>query len=249
MNLSINLNKISLLRNSRGGDFPSITEFGQQLLDLGIDGLTLHPRPDLRHATPKDCEILQKLCHDKQKELNLEGNPASESSIIYPGFLNLVRSVKPTQVTLVPDDENQITSDHGYTKHEITESLIDLISNLSKLAKRISIFVDAGFIDLNHIKHSGIDCIEIYTGPFAAACNLGNSAMIDKQLALIETTFQAAKELGIRVHIGHDLNLENLTYIQQIGKFDEASIGHAFIVDCIRYGIVRATELYLKQVK
>lgn len=249
MNLSINLNKISLLRNSRGGDFPSIIEFGQQLLELGVDGLTLHPRPDLRHATPNDCELLQKLCSDKEKELNLEGNPNSKPSIMYPGFLNLVESVKPTQVTLVPDDENQITSDHGYTKDEINESFINLIGNLSISVKRVSIFVDAGFLDFNSIKLSGIDCIEIYTGPFASACHSRDISLLDKQLALIEGTYQAAKELGIRVHIGHDLNLENLPYIQQIGKFDEASIGHAFIVDCIRYGIVRATELYLKQVK
>ena len=249
MHLSINLNKISLIRNSRGGHYPSLQEFAIQLLDLGVDGITLHPRPDLRHATPLDCEVINEICCKKHKEFNIEGNPLSLESEIFPGFLKLIESIKPTQTTLVPDEQSQITSDHGYAKEHMSEEFDSAVSSIRKHTQRVSIFVDAGFDELDFIKLKGIDCVEIYTGPFAEAVNSQDDIEIEREITKIKQTFSAAKAHGMRVHIGHDLNLDNLKLISQVGDFDEASIGHAFIVDSIKYGIAAATDLYLKEVK
>ncbi|MEK9649424.1 MAG: pyridoxine 5'-phosphate synthase [Gammaproteobacteria bacterium] len=249
MNLSINLNKISLLRNSRGGDYPSVSEFAELLLDLGVDGITLHPRPDLRHATPSDCILIRNICHKRGKEFNMEGNPYCYENKVYPGFIKLVDSVKPTQTTLVPDDEYQITSDHGYSVDQLTSSLEEIIHRLKLSTKRISLFIDAGFEEFELIKHKSVDCVEIYTGPFANAVISKNDLSIENELFKIKKTYLAAKLYDLRVHIGHDLNLDNLKIVKQVGDFDEASIGHAFVVDCIRYGIEGATEKYLKEIK
>ena len=249
MHLSINLNKISLIRNSRGGNYPSIQEFAIQLLDLGVDGITLHPRPDLRHATPLDCEVINDICKKNHKEFNIEGNPLSPESEIFPGFLKLIESINPIQTTLVPDEQSQITSDHGYDKEHMTEAFYRVVTSIAKHTQRVSIFVDAGFEELDFIKSKGIDCVEIYTGPFAEAVNSKDDLEIEREITKIKKTFAAAKACGIRVHIGHDLNLDNLKLISQVGDFDEASIGHAFLVDSIKYGIIAATELYLKEVK
>ena len=131
----------------------------------------------------------------------------------------------------------------------MTEAFYRAVTSIGKHTQRVSIFVDAGFDELDFVKSKGIDCVEIYTGPFAEAVNSKDDLEIEREITKIKKTFSAAKACGIRVHIGHDLNLDNLKIISQIGDFDEASIGHAFIVDSIRYGIVDATELYLKEVK
>ncbi|MBT5796483.1 MAG: pyridoxine 5'-phosphate synthase, partial [Porticoccaceae bacterium] len=206
--LSINLNKISLLRNSREGNYPSVVSHAQLCIDNGADGITVHPRPDQRHIRPSDVRNLAKLVTPiPHVEFNIEGNPFASEIADYPGFLELVREVKPDQCTLVPDTDSQLTSDHGFDLTSSGDALASIIGELKAQGIRVSLFMDP---DLNQIRlaaQAGADRIELYTGPFAAAW--GGS----DQESLFQEHLKAAElatALGMGVNAGHDLNLHNL---------------------------------------
>ena len=205
--LSINLNKISLLRNSREGNYPSVVSHAQLCIDNGADGITVHPRPDQRHIRPSDVRNLAKLVTPiPHVEFNIEGNPFASEIADFPGFLELVREVEPDQCTLVPDTDSQLTSDHGFDLTSSGDALASIIGELKAQGIRVSLFMDP---DLNQIRlaaQAGADRIELYTGPFAAAW--GGS----DQESLFQEHLKAAElasALGMGVNAGHDLNLHN----------------------------------------
>ncbi len=245
MKLSINLNKIALIRNSRGEDYPNLEQFADLAISLGVDGLTLHPRPDHRHATSNDVIHLSSLTKNKNVEFNLEGNPFSKANNSFYGFCELVEKIKPDQITLVPDTINQITSDHGWTRGEHDNELKDKIAYLKSISElsKISLFIDN--IDGVHYAHElSVDCIEIHTGEFAKAIALKEIAILDKIKAIV----MAAKEKNILVNAGHDLNLNNLPYLIEIGGINEVSIGHAIIVDSLKYGFKNTVIKYINAI-
>ena len=167
-NLSVNVNKIAWLRNSRGEGRPDIIELSKILINCGIQGLTVHPRPDLRHITPDDVYDISSLCIESNVEFNIEGNPYSERTEIYPGFINLVKEIEPDQCTLVPDSPEQITSDHGWQiKDNDLENIKEIVDTLKTTKTRISFFVDPDTFHIDQIKLTGADRIELYTGPYA----------------------------------------------------------------------------------
>ena len=173
MNFSINLNKIALIRDSRGSDNQSISDYAQQSIDLGVDGLTLHPRPDLRHAKPSDISMFDEICLKANKEFNIEGNLFSPSSKNYPGFISLVNAHNPHQVTLVPDADGQITSAHGWKIEQLDSIFKSEVSKFKKNINHVSIFIDDDFSNFDKLNEIGINSIEIYTGPFAEVIKSG----------------------------------------------------------------------------
>ena len=253
MNLSLNLNKIALLRNARGDNYPDIEEFALRAIELGVDGLTLHPRPDQRHATCEDVSIISSICKKKNVEFNIEGNPFSKATDSYDGFIELVKLSNPDQVTLVPDDPDQITSDHGWNKESCNESLSMVIKEIMNISPnaRISLFVDSmqsGNINFEILDESikvGANTIEIHTGPFSKAIANSNFSVVDDLFKLAKR----AKELGLNVNAGHDLNLNNLSYLREMDLIDEVSIGHAIIVDALNYGFDDTINKYISVTK
>ena len=233
MKLSVNLNKIALIRNSRGNDSPSLIDYAKKCIDLGVDGITLHPRPDHRHATSVDAISISKLCKDHNIEFNLEGNPFSLPHGDFVGFQELCTQSLPSQVTLVPDDLLQITSDHGWQPGYRDEALKDFINSLKEYPLRTSLFIDANINSVEYAAQIGFDRIEIYTGPFANSIQSTNIKEIKTTISLIITR---ARELGLGVNAGHDLNLQNLPHLIDCGEIDEVSIGHAIIIDALKYG-------------
>ena len=167
-NLSVNVNKIAWLRNARGGHAPNILELSEIIIDCGVSGITVHPRPDLRHITPDDVYLLRELTQKKKVEFNIEGNPRSKSNKHYPGFQEIIQIAKPDQCTLVPDSLDQITSDHGwdFINRETSEDT-DLVNCLKENSPRISFFIDPIPEQLEMAKETGTDRIEFYTGPYA----------------------------------------------------------------------------------
>ena len=245
MNLSINLNKIALLRNARGEDSPSLLYFANQALKHDIAGLTLHPRPDLRHIKPDDVHLLKKIVEDEGKLLNIEGNPLEAKSDNFPGYCEIIEEAKPYQATLVPDDSSQITSDHGWQS-----SQKDLLSSCAERIKPnvavLSIFVDSDTENLAELISSDINAIEIFTGPYAKAFATGKQNLIDDQLRKIEKISQQAKDLGLQVNAGHDLDLNNLKPLVKLKLIDEVSIGHAIIGDSLINGFNTTINNYLE---
>ena len=200
-NLSVNVNKIAWLRNARGEGRPDIIELSKILIDCGIQGLTVHPRPDLRHITPGDVYDISSLCKESNIEFNIEGNPYSEPTKIYPGFINLVKEIEPDQCTLVPDSPEQITSDHGWQiKENDLESIKNIVDTLKTAKTRISFFVDPDIVHIEQIKLAEGDRIELYTGPYALNPTL-------EVVSLYEKAFNHAKSLGLGVNTGHDLDI------------------------------------------
>ena len=245
--LSVNLNKIALLRNSREGDNPSVIEFGKLSIDTGCQGLTVHPRPDLRHIRPRDVFDLSSLVNNQrgQVEFNIEGNPFSQSSKNYPGFMALIEQVRPHQATLVPDSEQQLTSDRGFNLILMRESLLPIIQQLKQWNIRISLFMEPHIEQIKCAHAIGVDRIELYTGPYAQAY----SQQPDKLDAIHQRYHRAAitaQELGLKVNAGHDLNLDNLTQFLQIPGIKEVSIGHGLTIDALKIGYRRALRQYLK---
>jgi len=232
--LSVNINKIATLRNARGGNIPDLIKAAMDIEMYGGQGITVHPRPDERHITYKDVELLRPII---TTEFNIEGNPI-------PEFVDLVLKHKPDQVTLVPDDPNQLTSDHGWDtiKHKIF--LIDVISKFKKAGIRTSIFVDPDIEMVKGAKETGTDRIELYTESYAAGYTM------DKEKAIkpfVEAS-QLANVLGLGLNAGHDLDLENLKYFAaNIPWLDEVSIGHALIADALYYGLDNAVNMYLRE--
>lgn len=241
--LSVNVNKIAVLRNSRGGDEPDVVRAARACLYAGAHGITVHPRPDQRHIRTNDVEMLAELTRESGVELNLEGNPFAPPREGYPGFLALCESARPAQATLVPDSDGQITSDHGFDFERDGERLAPLIAQLKALGCRVSVFVDSDCGSLDKAAAAGADRIEIYTGPFAEAIGKGNA---DAELTRCRTTALRAQALGMGVNAGHDLSQANLQeFLEVVPQVLEVSIGHALISEALYAGLHRTVQNYL----
>jgi len=235
--LSVNINKIATLRNSRGGDTPNLIQVALDAERFGAQGITVHPRPDERHIRYQDVYDLKPLL---KTEFNIEGNPKIQK------FVDLVLDVKPEQVTLVPDSDGQLTSDHGWDTLTHKNYLTDIITTFKKAGIRTSIFVDADLNMIEGAKETGTDRIELYTETYAHFYNTKKEEVIKP--------FTAASELALKlelgVNAGHDLSLQNLAYFKQNTKnLLEVSIGHALISDALYFGFENTIQLYLKQLK
>lgn len=241
--LSVNVNKIAVLRNSRGGSEPDVVRAARTCLYAGAHGITVHPRPDQRHIRVDDVYALAELVRENGVELNLEGNPFAPPREGYPGFLALCEQVRPAQATLVPDSDGQITSDHGFDFAQDAERLRPLIAELKSLGCRVSLFVDAGCLQLERAVEIGADRIEIYTGPFAKAAASGNA---DAELHHCARTAIEAKVLGLGVNAGHDLSQTNLEeFLEAVPNVLEVSIGHALIGEALYTGLQQTVHHYL----
>ncbi len=242
--LSVNLNKIALIRNSRPGNYPNVVTHGEVCIQAGADGLTVHPRPDQRHIRPRDVYELSDLVKSFPGiEFNIEGNPYAESVADFPGFLKLAHDVRPHQCTLVPDSNEQLTSDHGFNLHVAGKKLQPLIHELHDIGVRVSLFMDPDPEQISLAKELGADRIELYTGPYAEAYKNND----DSFNALFQTYMTAAlhaQEIGIGLNAGHDLNLENLAHFRKVPQLLEVSIGHALTVDAIAMGLPKAVRTY-----
>lgn len=235
--LSVNLNKVALLRNARNIGIPDVARAARICVEAGAHGLTLHPRPDERHARASDVfELAELLTDTPGVELNIEGNP-------FPKFMEIVRRVKPTQCTLVPDSPEAFTSDHGWNLTEDGERLRPLVEELKGFGTRVSLFMDADSPDIERAKEIGADRIELYTEPYAAAYNGEKSEEI---FELFKAAALRAQAAGLGVNAGHDLNLENLGKFCTIPNILEVSIGHALISDALEMGLRDAVRAYLK---
>ncbi|MDQ2718623.1 MAG: pyridoxine 5'-phosphate synthase [Bacteroidota bacterium] len=234
--LSVNINKIATLRNSRGGNNPDLIKVATDIQTFGAEGITVHPRPDERHIRYADVFELKKII---TTEFNIEGNPKEQK------FVDLVLANKPEQVTLVPDALGQLTSDHGWETKKNKNYLIEIVDIFKKSGIRVSLFVDPNEEMVAAAKETGTDRIELYTENYAKQFQKGN-----KQKA-IESYISAAKkanELGLGINAGHDLDLHNLKYFSEnIPGLSEVSIGHALICDALYLGLENAVQLYKRQ--
>jgi pyridoxine 5-phosphate synthase len=241
--LSVNLNKIAVLRNSRGGSEPDITRAAQTCIDCGCGGITVHPRPDQRHVRPDDVRALAAMLHGRA-EYNIEGNPFAPPRGSYPGLVALAREVRPTQVTLVPDSDGQITSDHGFDPQRDIDALRPLVAELRELGCRVSLFVNAGAQDFSAMAAIGAQRVEIYTGPYAQAFADGEPLTA---LAACVDAAHCAQRAGLAVNAGHDLSQANLgTFAAAIPELAEVSIGHALIGEALYDGLAPTVRHYLQ---
>ncbi len=243
--LSVNLNKVAVLRNARGEEQPDVLTAARVCMDAGCGGITVHPRPDLRHIRPDDVRALARLVRGRV-ELNIEGNPMAGAGPGYPGFLALVEEVRPTQVTLVPDAQGQITSDHGFALATDIPGLEPIVAGLTDAGCRVSLFVDAGAdadADFAAAAAAGVARVEIYTGPYAHAYAAGDARAA---LAACVETARRALRAGLAVNAGHDLNQANLGAIKQaLPGLAEVSIGHALISEALYDGLAPTVRRYL----
>jgi len=240
--LSVNVNKVAVLRNSRGGDAPSVTAAARAVLAAGAAGVTVHPRPDARHVRADDVYALAVLVAPPA-ELNIEGNPFAPPREGYPGLLALVEATRPAQVTLVPDGDGQLTSDHGFDLEREHPRLRPLVAAYQAAGARVSVFVDAGAANLSRLAEIGADRIEIYTGPFAEAHAAGDAS---RALAACAATAREARTLGLGVNAGHDLSQANLAaFLAAVPEVAEVSIGHALIGEALYAGLDATVRAYL----
>lgn len=240
--LSINLNKIALIRNSRDGNYPDLIEHAQRCIQYGADGITVHPRPDQRHIRPTDVRQLAELVRPiSEIEFNIEGNPFAQPQADYPGLLALVEETRPDQCTLVPDADHQLTSDHGFDLKAQGEQLAPIIQHIQSLGVRVSLFMDPDLEQIQLASQIGADRIELYTGPYAAAWGTHSLEDIFQQHV---AAAKLADSLGLGVNAGHDLNLHNLGKFAEIENLLEVSIGHAFTVDSLNLGMASAVTAY-----
>ncbi|MFC6632236.1 pyridoxine 5'-phosphate synthase [Microbulbifer taiwanensis] len=243
--LSVNLNKIALIRNSREGNHPDVVAHGRVCLDAGAQGLTVHPRPDQRHIRPGDVRQLAELCRDREGiEFNVEGNPFADPLQDYPGLMSLVLETRPDQCTLVPDSNDQLTSDHGFDLKRDGARLEPLIARLKEANIRVSLFMDPDLEQIALAKDVGADRIELYTGPYAEAVS-SQSTDVESIFAAHCAAAEQARQLGLGVNAGHDLNLINLPRYRTLPGLQEVSIGHALTVDAINMGLDNAVNAYL----
>ena len=231
--LSVNINKIATLRNSRGGDNPNLVKVAKDCERFGAQGITVHPRPDERHIRYQDVQDLSKIL---TTEFNIEGNPKEDK------FVALVLAVKPAQVTLVPDALGQLTSDHGWDTISEQAYLKNVIAKFKTAGIRVSIFVDPDEKMVQAAAITGTDRIELYTEMYAKQFATGNK---EAAIAPYITAAALANQLGMGINAGHDLDRFNLPYlIQQIPSIDEVSIGHALISDTLYLGLENTIQLY-----
>ena len=229
--LSVNINKVATLRNARGGNLPDVEQFAKDCERFGAEGITVHTRPDERHITRADVHALSGLV---ATEFNIEGNPE-------PAFMDLVLAVKPTQVTLVPDAHNQLTSNHGWDTKAHLAKLTAIIQRFKNAGIRVSVFVDADAEMVEYAAKAGADRVELYTGPYAELYDHNPEAAI----AQYRPAAEKAHELGLGLNAGHDLNLRNLkAFAQAFPWLDEVSIGHALIADALYLGIEETIKQY-----
>jgi pyridoxine 5-phosphate synthase len=241
--LSVNVNKIAVLRNSRGGSEPDIGKAATACLRAGAHGITVHPRPDQRHIRPDDVHAIKALL-PPQAEFNIEGNGFAPARGAYPGLLALVAAARPTQVTLVPDGDEQLTSDHGFDLAADADRLRPLLAQLKQYASRVSLFIDAGVRDVERAAEAGADRVEIYTGPFAQAFAAGDAG---RELELCTRVAERARASGLGVNAGHDLNLANLGALKLAVPFlAEVSIGHALVGEALYHGLEATVKDYLR---
>jgi pyridoxine 5-phosphate synthase len=233
--LSVNINKIATLRNSRGGTTPSVLQAVIDVQRFGAQGVTVHPRPDERHIRYSDVREISEII---TTEFNIEGNPLEQK------FVDLVLEVRPHQVTLVPDAQGQLTSDHGWDTIKNKKYLIEIISVFKQAGIRTSVFCDADEKMIEGASETGTDRIELYTESYAHIFPTNKENAIKDFV----TAAKKANELGLGINAGHDLNLQNLKYFKQnIPGLLEVSIGHALISDAIYFGLENTIQLYLRQ--
>ncbi|MFD0739680.1 pyridoxine 5'-phosphate synthase [Lysobacter koreensis] len=248
--LSVNVNKIAVLRNSRGEREPDVVRAAQACLDAGAHGITVHPRPDARHIRADDVHALAALTRARGVEFNLEGNPFAPPRPGYPGFLALCELARPAQATLVPDGDGQLTSDHGFDFARDGAALRPLVARLKELGCRVSLFADAhGDPTLDHERSieraaaTGADRLELYTGPYAEAFAAGNAEPMLARFAAIARRAQAA---GLGINAGHDLSQHNLgAFLAAVPAVLEVSIGHALISEALYAGLDQTVRRYL----
>lgn len=234
--LSVNINKVATIRNARGGNNPDVLKVAVDCEKFGAQGITVHPRPDERHIRYQDVRDIKPLI---TTEFNIEGNPIDK-------YIKLVLEVKPTQVTLVPDADNQITSNHGWDTVANKGFLTDVIGQFKEAGIRTSIFVDAEPKMVEAARMCGTDRIELYTEPYAA----GYEANREEAIKPFVEAAEVAREVGLSLNAGHDLSLQNLTYFHQnIPWLDEVSIGHALICDALYFGLEDTIKRYLACLK
>ena len=262
--LSVNINKIALLRNSRGHSEPDPVVAARVAIEAGCHGITVHPRPDQRHVRVDDVARVGAAIRSlggankdggvgtvcsganagqRSIEYNIEGNPFAAARGSYPGFVELVRAARPAQVTLVPDGDAQLTSDHGFDLDREAPRLIPLVRELKSIGCRVSLFVDADGANIERAADIGADRIEIYTEPYAKAYALGDPA---RQLDACARCAERARVCGLAVNAGHDLDQHNLGPLKHAIPFlAEVSIGHALIADALYDGLARTVRNYL----
>lgn len=234
--LSVNLNKIGLLRNSRGRNYPNMVEMAERTLRLGAFGITIHPRPDQRHATYQDAHDLKDLLKRfPGAELNIEGFPDAQ-------FLDVVLEVEPDQCTLVPDDPNQLTSDHGWNVARDQDALRPVIAKLKAKGIRVVLFMDPDAENMALAKDVGADRVELYTEVYA---NAYDKEGFDDVLLAYQSAAQAALDVGLEVNAGHDLDLNNVQALCEQGRIMEVSIGHALTAEALDLGWDNAVKAYL----
>ena len=237
--LSVNLNKVALVRNTRHLGIPSVTRAARLCLQAGAHGITVHPRPDGRHIRADDVHALAAVLKDwPEREYNIEGNPTQN-------LMDFIRAARPAQATFVPDSEDQFTSDHGWdlTDAGVTARLRPLIDECRQLGVRVSLFMDPLPEQMAAARAVGADRVELYTEPYAAAWGTPDQA---HQLQRYAAAAQAALDAGLGVNAGHDLNLHNLgAFVARVPGLLEVSIGHAFIADALERGYAATTEAYL----
>ena len=244
-NLSVNLNKVALLRNARGSDYPSLVKFAKSCMEHDICGLTLHPRSDERHALSSDVIELANLCKDSNLEFNIEGNPFNTEKDSFRGYENLVTDIKPYQATLVPDEDHQITSDHGWISGAHDKDLKSIIKRLCEDCSYVSMFIDANVESVDYALEMGANAVEIYTGPYAQLNK-------DERVSCIEEMYEVFKYIksnNLKLNAGHDLNLENLPDLIDLNIIDEVSIGHAIITESLIHGLDNVLSQYIKLIR
>ncbi|MCG2595235.1 pyridoxine 5'-phosphate synthase [Ramlibacter sp. XY19] len=240
--LSVNVNKVALVRNTRHLGIPSVARAAQLCLQAGAHGITVHPRPDARHIRPEDVHELHALLRQEwpRAEFNIEGNP-------FHNLMEFVRGLRPQQATFVPDSEGQFTSDHGWDLRKDSERVRPLITEAKALGVRVSLFMDADPEQMPLAKAVGADRVELYTEPYAAAWS---TPQRQQQLDRFAAAARAAQAAGLGVNAGHDLNLDNLgAFARTVPNLLEVSIGHAFIADALELGYAETTRRYLACLK
>jgi pyridoxine 5-phosphate synthase len=241
--LSVNLNKIAVLRNSRGGTRPDLRTAAETVIAAGCGGITVHPRPDRRHIRPSDVLLLAGICRG-QVEFNIEGNPFAPAHGDYPGLLELVKRTRPDQVTFVPDGDGQLTSDHGFDLDRDGARLELLVRAFAALGCRVSLFMDCNAPSLERAAELGASRIELYTGPYAQAHARGDGT---KELAICAAAARRANVVGVGVNAGHDLDQSNLgALLHAAPAIKEISIGHALIDEALYAGLHATVAAYLR---